>query len=88
MFHKYVFDYLYPTDEREFTISEWVKEICEESKISDGVRINYLHETLVKDDPNRDVLKMAMMKVEMALVIDVTKPVREATYTLEGDGPL
>ena len=24
----------------------------------------------------------------MAVVIDVTKPLREATYTLEGDGPL
>ena len=29
-----------------------------------------------------------MIKVEMAVVIDVTKPLREATYTLEGDGPL
>ena len=29
-----------------------------------------------------------MIKVEMAVVIDVTKPLREAAYTLEGDGPL
>ena len=29
-----------------------------------------------------------MIKVEMAVVVDVTKPLREATYALEGDGPL
>ena len=44
------------------------------------MRIKYLHKILVKEDPNHNVLKLAMIKVEMAVVLDVTKPLREAKY--------
>ena len=40
----------------------------------ESVRIKCLHKILVKEDPDHDVLKLAMIKVEMAAVIDVTKP--------------
>ena len=33
-------------------------------------------------------MKVVIIKVEMTLATDVTKPLRETTYTLEGDGPL
>lgn len=72
----------------ELTIMDWVKQICEQNKTADGVRIKHLHKILVKEDPNHDVVKLAIIKVEMAVVIDVTKSLHEATYTLEGDGPL
>ena len=62
--------------------------MCEQDKIHDGVRIKNLDKILVEEDPNHGVIKLAMIKVEMAVVIVVTKPLQEATYTLEGDGPL
>ena len=67
---------------------DWVKLTCEQNKIPDGVRIKCLQKILVKEDPDHDVLKLAMIKVEMAVVIYVTKPLREATYNIEGDGPM
>ena len=34
---------------------DWVKLMCEQNKIPDGVRIKCLHKILVKEDPDHDV---------------------------------
>ena len=47
------------------TILDWVKQMCEENKIPDGVRIKNLHKTLVEEDPNHDGTKLAVINVEM-----------------------
>ena len=88
MFHEYVFGHLHAPDERDVTIIDAVKQMREQINIPDGVRIKNLHKTLVADSLNHNVVKSAMMKVEMAVVIDVTQPLQEAIYTIEGDGLL
>ena len=65
-----------------------VKYMCEQNKIPDGVRIKNLQKALVAEGYNHNVMKLAMIKVEMAVVTDVPKPLQEATHTLEGDGLL
>ena len=55
MFHEYVFEFFYATDKRKSTIMDWVKLMCEQNKIPDGVRIKCLHKILVKEDPDHDV---------------------------------
>ena len=88
MFHQYIFSYLHATDEREVTIMEWVRQMFELNKIPEGVRVKSLRKILDEEDPNHDVMELAMMKVEIAGVLHITKPLREVTYTPEGDGPL
>ena len=61
---------------------EWLRQICELNKIPDCVRVRSLHKILDEEDPNHDVMKLAMMKVEMAVVLDITKPLREVTCIL------
>ena len=88
MFHEYVFGHLHATDERDVTIIDVVKQMSEQINIPDGVRIKNLQKALVAEGFNHNVIKLAMIKVEMAVVTDVPKPLQEATHTLEGDGLL
>ena len=44
MFYEYDFGHLHSTDKRDVTIMDWVKKMCEQNKIPDGVMIDVLAE--------------------------------------------
>ena len=69
MFNEYVFGHLHATDERDVTIIDWVKLMCEQTKIPDGVRIKNLHKILEEEDPNHDATKLAVINFEMQLLL-------------------
>ena len=50
-----------------------------------GVHISYLCKTLVVGVEGFDKTKLAWIELELAVVVDVSKPLRIATANLEGD---
>lgn len=53
-----------------------------------GVHLTYLYHTLCAQSSNFNAKTYAYIIAELAASVDVSHPIREATYFLEGDGPL
>ena len=53
-----------------------------------GATLAKVEETFVAESAGYDETFLATAFIEVAVVVDVTKKVREATYILEGDGPI
>ena len=89
-FYEYVLSFLphSPIEvPRPHMLSHWV-EHCTDDENLEGVHINYLFSTFCSAGPGHNERTMRLIHIQMAVVVDVSKPIREATYLLEGDGPL
>ena len=79
---------------RNFTFSSWNTTIQEwfqiqnENENFEGVHFNYIYSTLVTDADgfNRQFLLLTLLS--QAVVVDISLPLRQATYLIEGDGPI
>jgi hypothetical protein len=67
------------------TLSDWIKAVYVNTE-KPGVHLSWLYMILSAHERNRDAERL--IKMNLAIVTDVTKPIREATYILEGDGSL
>ena len=54
----------------------------------DGVHFNYLYKTIVSNAPGHDPQLLLLIQLSQDVVVDISLPLRQATYLLEGDGPL
>jgi hypothetical protein len=70
---------------------EWINERVQkfkEEKKEIGAYLARLYKILVPGAVGHDPSFLVTAFVEMAIVVDVTKKMREATYLVEGDGPI
>lgn len=70
---------------------EWIKERvanCRGKKKEIGANLTKLNRTFVAGTVGYDSKFLITSFVEIAVVVDMTKKVREATYLIEGDGPI
>lgn len=86
--HRFFLKFFYGEGSRETTFGDWVKDMYEKHVMIDGVRIKALYKIFVPGAEDHDPQQLAMIKMEMAVVVDVTEPLIKATYVLESDGPV
>ena len=75
----------------EVWFDEWLKNrvnSMKEEKRHVGANLQKLYETFVPGAPGHDSNFLITAFIQAALVVDLTKKVREATYIIEGDGPI
>ena len=85
--YEYVLAYFEHRADGRSTIMEWVERAVT-NKILEGSHITYLHTTLCQMAQGHDAGLLRLIYIQLAVVVDVSRPIREATYLLEGDGPL
>lgn len=76
-----------PEENRDQTLITWVNSVKDEEAF-DGAHLNYLYKTLVPEAPGYNANIFRLIYIQIAVVVDISKPIRECTYLLEGDGPL
>ena len=70
---------------------DWIYErvnLLKEDKKHVGSHFQKLYDTFVPTSPEYDRAFLVTAFIEVALVVDISKKVREATYVIEGDGPI
>lgn len=85
--YAYILAYFTLREDGRPTIMEWVDRAVT-NKILEGSHITYLHRTLCVTAQGYDAGLFRLIYIQLAVVVDVSKPIREATYLLEGDGCL
>lgn len=74
-----------------FWFDDWIQDRVQSLRLAKkSVRslLSKLEETFVRGARGYDVKFLVKAFVEIAVVVDITKKVREATYVIEGDGPI
>jgi hypothetical protein len=92
-FWEYLLKYLkYDVPKRgKIWFDDWVKNRAAKlrsEKKSVGANLTKLEEMFVPGTARHDKKFLVTAFIEIAVIVDVTKKVREATYLLEGDGPI
>ena len=87
--HEYTLEHMYVTENRLVTLTDFVKAHYQNDDFT-GVHMTYLYNTLVSKigeevNPTYEESNFAHLIVELAVSVDVSKPIRELTYILEGD---
>jgi len=85
--YDYVLRHFSPEEGRNETLITWVNNVKDDEAF-DGAHLNYLYKTLVPEAPGFDAHVFRLIHIQLAVVVDISKPLRECTYLLEGDGPL
>ena len=76
-----------PDENRPLTLVDWVKGRYESGAVT-TVHMTELYNVLVPEGNAYDPARLGRIQMDLAIVVDITKVLRELTYTLEGDGPL
>lgn len=91
-FWEYLMPFLkHGEEEGVLWFDEWVQQRIDKLKAekkSVGAHMAKLEEIFVEETAGYDQSFLITAFIEIAVVVDVTKKVREATYIIEGDGPV
>jgi hypothetical protein len=86
-FFEFYLKYFWTDCDRDITLQDWVKAKYESGAITTA-HMTKLYNMIVPGGENYSAELIAQLKMDLAIVVDITKPLRELTYTLEGDGPV
>jgi hypothetical protein len=75
---------LQPGEPARPSFSEWIKDVFERGVLG-GAHVTYLYKHLVQGIEGFNATKLAWIELELAVVVDVSLPLRIATADLEGD---
>ena len=85
--HEYVLKHFSTTDDRNTTIQDWFQSQYENENF-EGVHFNYIYNTLVTNAEGFNCQVLLLTLLSQAVVVDISLPLRQATYLIEGDGPI
>ena len=71
------------------TIEDWFTARYDADDFNaNGVHFSYLYKTIVSFAPDHEPQTSLLIQLTQAVVVDISLPLHQATYLLEGDGPL
>lgn len=87
--YEYVLKHMYPDIEtnRVHTLASFLEERINADEAI-GNNFQWLVRSICDNSDGFDARRKAQIVTEIAIVVDITKCLRETTYLLEGDGPL